>query len=206
MPNFSTLLFDNTASLETHNRFDLLSSLTNLESPYQISVPPPPLQPKEAKVKAAKATLNNLLRILIMNCQSVKNKKAELHTVIDSAKPDIIIGNESWLTLDIKNSEIFPDSFDAVRKERASNADSGVFITFKRDLLCTETLEMDTNCETVWCKMYIIGCRTLHIGSFYRPLTRLITIILRSLTHPYLALCRIETPMLWLKEISIAAI
>ena len=42
------------------------------------------------------------------------------------------------LTPDIKNSEIFPDSFDAVRKDRASDAHVGVFIAFKRDLLCTK--------------------------------------------------------------------
>ena len=45
---------------------------------------------------------------------------------------------------EIKNSEIFPDSFDAVWKDRASNAHGGVFIAFKRGLLCTETLELDT--------------------------------------------------------------
>ena len=77
--------------------------------------------------------------------------------------------NESWLTPDIKNSEISPDSFDAVRKHRASDAHGGVFIAFKRDLLCTETLELDTNWEIVWCKLNIIGCRTLYLGSFYRP-------------------------------------
>ena len=144
---------------------------------YQISSPPPPTaasspivqEPKEAKGKAAKAALNHPLRILIMNCQSIKNKKAELHTIIDSAKPDIILVNESWLTPEIKNSEIFPDSFDAVRKDRASDAHGGVFIAFKRDLLCTETPELDTNCEIVWCKLNIIGCRTLYLGSFYRP-------------------------------------
>ena len=140
-----------------------------------------------------------------MNCQSIKNKKAELHTIIDSAKPDIILGIESWLTPEIKNSEIFPDSFDAVRKDRASDANGGVFIAFKRDLLCTETPELDTNCEIVWCKLNIIVCRTLNLGSFYRPLTRLTISILRSLTHPYLGLCRIETLMFWLEEISIAA-
>ena len=42
-------------------------------------------------------------------------------------------------------------------------------IAFKRDLLCTETSELDTNCEIVRCKMNIIGCRTLYFGSFYRP-------------------------------------
>ena len=66
----------------------------------------------EAKGKATKAALNHPLRILIMNCQSIKNKKAELRTIIDSAKPDIILGNESWLTPDIKNSEIFQESFE----------------------------------------------------------------------------------------------
>ena len=48
----------------------------------------------------------------------------------------MLAGNESWLTPDIKNSEIFLDSFDAVRKDRASDAHGGVFIAFKRDLLC----------------------------------------------------------------------
>ena len=140
-----------------------------------------------------------------MNCQSIKNKKAELHTIIDSAKPDIILGNESWLTPEIKNLEIFPDSFDAVRKDRASDAHCGVFIAFKRDLLCTETPELDINCKIVWCKLNIIGCRTLYLGSFYRPLTRLTMSILGNLTHPDLELCRIETLMIWLEEISIAA-
>ena len=173
MPNFSTSLFDTTASLGTHNRFDSLSSLSDPLSPIPDIIGPPtaassPIvqEPKKAKGKAA---LNHPLRILIMNCQSIKNKKAELHTIIDSAKPDIILGNDSWFTPDIKNSEIFPDSFDAVQKDRASDAPGGVFIAFKRDLLCTETLELDANCKIVWCKMNIIGCRTLYLGSFYRP-------------------------------------
>ncbi|MES9951110.1 MAG: hypothetical protein ABW118_19300, partial [Candidatus Thiodiazotropha sp.] len=28
---------------------------------------------------------------------------------------------------------------------------------------------MDTECEIIWCKLNIIGCRTLYLGSFYRP-------------------------------------
>ena len=92
-----------------------------------------------------------------MNCQSIKNKKAEIHTVIDSAKPDIILGNESWLTPELKNSEIFPDSFDAIRKDRAGDSQcGGVFIAYRRDLLCTETPELDAKCEVVRCKLNII--------------------------------------------------
>ena len=35
-----------------------------------------------------------------------------------------------------------------------------------------ETPELDTECEIVWCRLNIIGCRTLYLGSFYRPLNR----------------------------------
>ena len=113
MPNFSTSLFDTTASLEVSNRFETLSSLSEPDSPVPDNIAPPPpkaasspivQQSKEAKPKTNKAVLNHPLRILIMNCQSVKNKKAELHTIIDSAKPDIILGNESWLSPDIKKT------------------------------------------------------------------------------------------------------
>ena len=106
MPNFSTSLFDTTA-LEVSNRFETLSSLSEPDSPVPDNIGPPkaaslPIvqQSKEARPKTNKAALNHPLRILIMNCQSVKNKKAEIHTIIDSAKPDIISGNESWLTPD----------------------------------------------------------------------------------------------------------
>ena len=118
MPNVSTSLFDITASLEVSNRFETLSSLSEPDSPVPDNIAPPPRkkkaaslpivqQSKEARPKTNKAVLNHPLRILIMNCQSVKNKKAEIHTIIDSAKPDIILGNESWLTPDIKKTQKF---------------------------------------------------------------------------------------------------
>ena len=89
-------------------------------------------EPKEGKGKAAKAALNHLFRILIINYQSIKYKKAELHTIMNSAKPDIILGNESWLTPDIKKLGNIPDCFDAVWKDRASDVHGGVSIAFKR--------------------------------------------------------------------------
>ena len=61
-----------------------------------------------------------------MNCQSIKNKKAELLTIIDSSKPDIILGNESWLNPDIANSEIFPEDYDAIRKDREDGHGGGL--------------------------------------------------------------------------------
>ena len=57
-------------------------------------------------------------------------------------------------------------------KTRVGDAHGGVFIAFRCDLLSTETLELDTHCEIIWCKLNIIGCRTLYLCSFYRPPNR----------------------------------
>ena len=46
--------------------------------------------------------------------------------------------------------EIFPDDYDAVRKDRP-DGHGGVFVAFKKDLLCIEATELDSNCELVWC-------------------------------------------------------
>ena len=105
--------------------FDSLSSLSDPESQVPDNIAPsptvasPPLvqDQTESRAKTAKAVLNHPLRIMIENCQSIKNKKADFQIIIDSAKPDIILGNESWLTPDIKNSEIYPESFDLVQSK-----------------------------------------------------------------------------------------
>ena len=102
-----------------------------------------------------------------MKCQSIKNKKAEIHTVIDSAKPDIILGNESWLTPEVKKTQ---KSFQIplMLSGKIEQVTTKVVVLSLRDLLCTEIPELDAKCEVVWCKLNIIGCRTLYLGSFYR--------------------------------------
>ena len=118
MPNFSTSLFNTIGLIDTSNRFD---SLSIPDSPAPSDVGPPiatssPVGVQHTRPKTdKKAILNHPLRILIMNCQSIKNKKPELQTIVDTAKvkrramskPDIILGCESWLSPDIANSEIF---------------------------------------------------------------------------------------------------
>ena len=176
LPNFSTSLFDTMASMISTNRFDSLSSCDSSDiplSPLPDDIGSPkatssPIRPYPNKPKGNKANLQHPLRILIMNCQSVKNKKAELHTVIESSKPDIILGNESWLNPDIANSEIFPEEYEAIRKDR-EDGHGGVFIAYKRDLLCVATPELNTDCEITWCKLQVIGTKTLYLSSFYRP-------------------------------------
>ena len=95
MPNFSTSLFDTIGLIDTSNRFD---SLSIPDSPAPADIWPPtatssPVGVQHTRPKTAKkAVLNHPLRLLIMNCQSIKNKKPELQTSVDIAKPDIMFG------------------------------------------------------------------------------------------------------------------
>ena len=58
----------------------------------------------------AKNKNSGSIKILNINCQSIVNKKDQLHSVIDTENPDIIVGTESWLSPSIYDSEIFPPS------------------------------------------------------------------------------------------------
>ena len=59
------------------------------------------------------------LKIVAINSQSACAKKEEFWCLIDSAKPDVIIGSERWNKPDIRDSEIFPPGYHVYRKDRA---------------------------------------------------------------------------------------
>jgi hypothetical protein len=50
------------------------------------------------------------LRVLTINFQSIKNKKPEVELIIESCKPSIIFGTETWLSNDISPYEYIPSS------------------------------------------------------------------------------------------------
>ena len=45
------------------------------------------------------------LTILNVNCQSVKSNVPQFMNLVESTKPDIVLGTESWLSPDIHDSE-----------------------------------------------------------------------------------------------------
>lgn len=58
------------------------------------------------------------LRILNINCQSVKSKVPQLHNLIESIKPDVVIGTESWLKPNVHSSECFPPPLHTLCTEK----------------------------------------------------------------------------------------
>lgn len=72
----------------THDT-DTSWSLSSVGSPGMTSSPKP---------KQTKKDRNSSLRILVINFQSIRKKGANNGALIETTKPDILIGNETWLT------------------------------------------------------------------------------------------------------------
>ena len=121
------------------------------------------------KPKRNKAVDN--FKIAIVNCQSIKNKVAQFATFIDVTQPNIIMGTESCLSSDIKNSEIFPDEYNVIRRDRSTGhkkGGGGIFLLVKNEYTCTE-IETETTCELLFAKLELLNSQSVTIGCFYRP-------------------------------------
>ena len=138
---------------------DKLFSTTTSECPYDL--------PKKQN-----------LRILNINCRSVKENNAEFKTALEYIKPDIICGTESWLRgkkpgkpyskSAIQNSEIFPDNYTVFRNDRSSRG-GGVFVAVQSNITAVECVDFVTDCEIDFAKVTLKGKKELYIGSFYMP-------------------------------------
>ena len=107
------------------------------------------------------------MRVLTINFQSLKNKKEELNTLIETAKPDVIIGTETWLNSTIYSSEFFPSYFDVIRKDRLDGY-GGVLMAIRKDLEHYPILKPE-HVEQVFPKIHFGQNNDLLIGAFYRP-------------------------------------
>ena len=87
--------------------------------------PEPPLREK-IEVRKKKN-----LRAIVINFQSLKNKKPDLQLTIDNTNPDIIFGCETWLHKKIDTLEILPNNYTVYRKDRSSKG-GGVLLAIKK--------------------------------------------------------------------------
>ena len=106
------------------------------------------------------------LRVLTVNCCSIRKNKSEFAAAVDYIKPDIICGTESWLSGikpgmnpahdAIKSSEVFPQSHIFYRNDRES-AGGGVFVGVSKSTTSDNKPELSTKCEVVWTKIRRLG-------------------------------------------------
>ncbi|CAC5359114.1 unnamed protein product [Mytilus coruscus] len=167
-PNFSSI-FDLTIP-ETSNLFSPLSE-HSVGSPGLPEATSSPIKQTYVKKAQKKETP---LKILTINFQSIKNKKAELDEIISSVQPEIILGTETWLSSDILSSEFFPaNDYTVYRKDRppSNNNQSygGVLIAISTQLLSNEIRELQTDSESIWAEINMTNARKLILGCYYRP-------------------------------------
>ena len=141
--------------------FDSNLSFNSTDRPFMTSSP---------KTQKSKSTPKKHLRILNINFQSLRKKGKQLETLIESTDPDIILGTETWLDPNIKNSEIIPDyyQYDVERRDRPNDPHGGVIIATKQHLQMSNTTK-SKNIELVTGTICIEGNKKMLIGSFYRP-------------------------------------
>ena len=179
IPNFSTSLFSQW-TIEFTNSFSTLSNLSKCDdlptSPPVATSSPKSSQHKNKNADAHHQTKNTRkpqrsLKVLVVNFQSIKNKVPELTACLENHSPDVVIGTETWLYPSVLNSELFPEDYTVIRKDR-NDKHGGVLLALKNDVVCAHLTDLDANCEMVWAQVQLVGSKALYIGAFYRPQTQ----------------------------------
>ena len=158
---------DSVGSISLTDTLDLSTEYT----PYPLanSTPEPIHASSPINLPYARSTKINNLKLLMLNCRSVKNKVPELEALIDTAQPDIVIGTESWLDVTIPSTEHLPtDRFNVFRNDRNGNG-GGVFILVSKKFVCLPLVIPNNPCELTFAQVDLLGCPKLIVGAFYRP-------------------------------------
>ena len=182
LPNIHTSFFD-TEQFCSENIYDSLSSIDSLppdlnfkepikaSSPTKISSTLRQGNDEPRKINSQKSKpKQRSLKILNVNCQSIRAKLASFQHLLQDETPDVVIGTESWLHENIVTGEIFPSNYQVFRKDRnTGDTHGGVFIAVGENLIAQEEPELDQqDCELKWVSIHVKGITPLYIGAFYR--------------------------------------
>jgi hypothetical protein len=110
LPNFGSSFFYQTelSSFSKNNTYHALSEIDSPGKPHACSSPIAHQAKKGSSGIKVKNRIQRPLKIVNINFQSIKNKKPELDILLDTTKPDVIIGTETWLDPTISSYEYFP--------------------------------------------------------------------------------------------------
>ena len=163
-------------SFESQNHFDVLNDTPDMIIIYIVqtitSTPKTEIQNK-TKPKSKKNKIKRSVKVEVINCRSIIDKKQEYENLLHSTKPDIIIGTESWLKPKHYDNEIFdPDmGYIPYRRDRIGQTGGGVFIAVRDTIIAQRVKEYETDCENIWVKIELAGQKPL-IHRFILQTTR----------------------------------
>ena len=129
--------------------------------------------PRHSSSPSRSATKRKNLRVLTVNCQSLRShsKHLDIAMLVQKYNPDVINATETHLNMDITNSELGLKGYDILRCDRVGGMvpGGGVLVATGEDLLISPTSSLHTGgLEAVLGKINISGSKTLHVGCVYR--------------------------------------
>ena len=187
MPNFSSVIFSNSQDIDLSNSYESLDSIDKSSPPKPISTSTP--------IKPTKRTVHGL-NTLLVNFQSIFEKRAEFSNFVHEAKCDIIIGTETWLKPEIQTSELLLNDFDIFRKDRETRG-GGVLLAVKKSL-CAEEIKLSSDTESVFCKIKLKGRKSVVFGSVYRPTNNDISYSSKLVNDLYNLYSKNKSSIFWL--------
>jgi len=159
-----SFFLSDTESPELSNSFSVLSesdsSLTGLTGVGEA--------PSSLTINNSDQTANKI-RIMTVNCRNLisDRKKVNIQDLIETHKPNIILGSESHLDSCIASSEIFPVTYATPYRKDRKLGEGGVFTAVDNNYITTEVVS-NCNCEIVGTKINIQESQPLYLGSYYR--------------------------------------
>ena len=110
-------------------------------------------------------------RTIVVNCHSVRGKRAEMAELCHSVQPDAMILTETWIDKDVDYKEFLPANYyPAARKDRDLHG-GGVMVAVKKDYVANPVEGLDKiKGEVCWARLATDDGRgAMYIGACYRP-------------------------------------
>ncbi len=181
LPNFASSLFESTIIDDSEHQTGLSDSNTSANSTLP-SIIGPPAASSSPNISGPlpKPSLAPNLRMLVINCCSIRNKRVELWNIIESVKPSILVLIETWLNPTISSHEILrPElEYEVFRRDRPDGY-GGVAICLGEGVWCVaicrgegvegKLLHTAKDSEAIFVQLELNNKESLIIGGVYCP-------------------------------------
>ncbi|CAH1242184.1 Hypp6492 [Branchiostoma lanceolatum] len=104
-----------------------------------------------------------------------------------SVQPDIVVGTETWLDSSVGSSEVFPDTLNMFRRDRAGRG-GDVLVAVKNYIIATHHPEPECPCELTWVQVQLANRDFNLPDATWNPEANTIAPNPSSLTGKYISL------------------